>query len=66
MDGSRSLVFLVGAIEPGRKTEIRLWRDGKEKTLKLELARRADYDEARMSGWLRMAWPMRAGLTARR
>jgi serine protease Do len=43
---------MVAATQPGQKVEVTVWREGKENTLTLEVARLAESQQANASGWL--------------
>jgi len=43
---------MVAATQPAQKVEVTVWREGKENTLTLEVARLAESQQANASGWL--------------
>jgi serine protease Do len=47
-----ALRLMVVATQPGQTSQVTVWREGKEETLTLEVARLADNDQAKVSGWL--------------
>jgi len=43
---------LVAATGPGKKVPLKIWRDGKEETREIEVARQADHEDVAATNWL--------------
>ena len=48
----RSLTQSIAATDPGKRVTVRLWRDGKEQDVRVEVGRRADFEGMATPDWL--------------